>query len=94
MGGRGGKRVSRSSHIYTPFLNFWAYFESRTIFENILSDLGLGGFAELAGTGRVKGTKLPCIREVMLQLAVYCLFGPTLTLGCDPGVWLSCNAVG
>jgi len=51
-------------------------------------------YAELAGTGRVKGTKLPCIRGVLLQLAVYCLFGPTLTLGCDPGVWLSCNAVG
>ena len=50
--------------------------------------------AELAGTGRVKGTKLPCIRGVLLQLAVYCLFGPTLTLGCDPGVWLSCDAVG
>ncbi len=39
MGGWGGKRVSRSSHIYTPFLNFRAYFESRTIFENILSDI-------------------------------------------------------
>ena len=48
----------------------------------------------LADTGSVMGTRLPRIGRVMLQLAVYCLFGPTLTLGCDPGAWLFCNAMG